>query len=381
MDANAPRGLLRAFAELEDPRMDRTKKHSLADILTIAISAVICGADGWVQVEEFGDCKEQWFRTFLDLPNGIPSHDTFGRLFAMLDPQAFETCFMKWVAALATASQGRLVAIDGKAIRRSLDNANNKAAVHMVSAWCAANHMVLGQLAIDAKSNEITAIPKLLKLLDLDGAVVTIDAAGCQKKIARTIVDQGGDYVLQLKGNQGGLYDETVLLFDQCIRDDCQGIAYHTAATTNGGHGRIEQRRIWSTGEVGWFAERSKWKHLRSLIRVEAQRTINGETSCETRYYISSLPADDPASLLAYIRGHWSVENNLHWCLDVSFADDDRRIRTGHGAENFSRLSRIALNLLKAQTKHRVGIKTKRLCCGWSHDYLFRVLTQHDQGN
>ncbi|MDK1104415.1 MAG: ISAs1 family transposase, partial [Actinomycetota bacterium] len=364
MDVDAPRGLLRAFAQLKDPRMDRTKQHSLADILTLAICAVICGADGWVQVAHFARCAKKWFKTFLDLPNGIPSHDTFGRVFAMLDPEAFEQCFMKWVTQMATASQGRLVAIDGKTIRRSLDAANGKAAIHMVSAWCQTNHMVLGQLATDAKSNEITAIPKLLKLLDLDEAVVTIDAAGCQKKIARQIVDQGGDYILQLKGNQGGLHDETVMLFDQCLRDDCHGIAYTTAATTNGGHGRIEHRRIWATSDVSWFAERSKWKGLRSLIRLRADRTVNGETSCEYRYFITSLPTDEPQRLLEYIRGHWSVENNLHWCLDISFADDDRRIRKGHGAENFARLSRIALNLLKAQTKHKVGIKTKRLCCG-----------------
>ena len=380
MDVSAPRGLLRAFAELEDPRMNRTKKHSLSDILTLSICAVICGADGWVQVEEFGSCKEEWFRTFLDLPHGIPSHDTLGRVFARLDPQAFEECFLQWIAELATASKGRLVAIDGKTIRRSLDAANGREAIHMVSAWCQANHMVLGQLATDAKSNEITAIPKLLKLLDLDEAVVTIDAAGCQKKIAKQIVDQGADYVLQLKGNQGGLHAETVELFDQCLRDDCHGIAYTTATRTNGGHGRIERRRIWATSEVGWFAERSKWKKLRSLIRVQATRTVDGETSCEYRYYISSLPADDPKQLLGYIRGHWSVENNLHWCLDVSFGDDDRRIRKGHGAENFARLSRIALNLLKAQTQHKVGLKTKRLCCGWKQDYLFRVLTRKDQG-
>jgi len=380
MEADAPRGLLRAFDRLEDPRMERTRKHSLSDILTIAICAVICGADGWVQVEEFGDCKKEWFRTFLDLPNGIPSHDTFGRVFAKLDPRAFEECFMEWVTKLATTSQGRLVAIDGKTIRRSLDAANGKAAIHMVSAWCAANQMVLGQLATDAKSNEITAIPKLLKLLDLDGAVVTIDAAGCQKKIAKQIVDQGGHYILQLKGNQGALHKETEMLFGQCLTDDCRGISYSTAATTNGGHGRIEERRIWATSEVRWFAEKSKWKNLRCLIRVQAKRTVDGKTSTEYRYYISDLPADNASQLLTYIRGHWGVENNLHWCLDISFADDDRRIRKGHGAENFARLSRIALNLLKAQTKHKVGIKTKRLCCGWSHDYLYRVLTQNDHG-
>lgn len=380
MTPDAPRGLLRAFAELEDPRMDRTRKHTLSDILTLATCAVICGADGWVQVQQFAECKEDWFRTFLDLPGGIPSHDTFGRVFAMLEPEAFERCFQAWVDELSRVTEGRLVAVDGKTLRRSLDAAGGQAAIHMVSAWCRANHLVLGQVATEAKSNEITAIPKLLALLDLSGAVVTLDAAGCQKKIARQIVDGGGDYVLGLKGNQGSLHAETVELFEKCLRDDCLGISWHEAETTNGGHGRIEQRRLWATGEIAWFAELSQWKGLRSLIKVEARRTIGEETSSETRYYISSLPADDPERLLDCVRGHWSVENSLHWCLDVSFADDQRRIRKGHGAENFARLSRMALNLLKGQTKHKVGIKTKRLCCGWCHEYLFRVLTQRDQG-
>jgi predicted transposase YbfD/YdcC len=378
MDTRAPRGLLRYFAELPDPRMNRTKLHLLGDILTITICSVICGADGWVQVAEFGRCKRKWFETFLALPNGIASHDTFGRVFAMLDPTAFEACFLRWIADLATASEGRLIAIDGKTLRRSLDAANGKAAIHMVSAWCAANHLVLGQVATDAKSNEITAIPELLKLLDLQGSVVTIDAIGCQKKIAAQIVDQGGDYVLQLKGNQGGLHDETALLFDQCLRDDCLGIPYTSAATTNGGHGRVEQRRIWVTPETGWFAERGKWKNLRSLVRVEARRTVNGKTSVEYRYYISSLTAEDPARMLALIRGHWGIENSLHWSLDIAFREDDCRIRRGHAAENFSRLNRIALNLLKSETQQKVGIKTKRLVAGWDHDYLLKVLTQGD---
>lgn len=375
MDADAPRGLLRAFSEVKDPRMNRTKRHSLGDILAIAICAIICGADAWTQVAKFGRCKIKWFRTFLELPNGIPSHDTFGRVFAALDPRAFEECFMKWIADLTTASQGRLIAIDGKTIRRSLDTANSKAAIHMVNAWCQANHMVLGQLATDAKSNEITAIPELLNLLDLHGAVVTIDAAGCQKKIARQIVDQGGHYLLQLKGNQGSLHDETVMLFDQCMTDDCRGIAYSTASTIDKGHGRIEERRIWATSEVHWFAEKGKWKNLRSLIRVEAKRTVGEKTSTEYRYYISDLPADNASGMLAYIRGHWGVENTLHWSLDINFREDERRIRQGHAAENFARLSRIALNLLKAETTNDGGIKTKRLCCGWDHDYLLKVLT------
>jgi predicted transposase YbfD/YdcC len=375
MDVTAPPGLLRAFAGLKDPRVNRTKRHSLGDILAIAICAIICGADGWTQVAKFGRCKIKWFCTFLELPNGIPSHDTFGRVFAALDPLAFEACFMKWVDDVAETSAGRLIAIDGKTIRRSLDSANGKAAIHMVSAWCAANHMVLGQLATDAKSNEITAIPELLKLLDISGAVVTIDAMGCQKEIARQIVDQGGHYLLQLKGNQGCLHQETILLFEQCLTDDCRGIRYSTAATTDGEHGRIEERQLWATSEVAWFAEQDKWKNLRSLIRVRAKRTIGDQTSIEDRYYISDLPADDASSLLAYIRGHWGIENTLHWSLDINFREDERRIRKGHAAENFARLSRIALNLLKAETTNDGGIKTKRLCCGWDHDYLLKVLT------
>jgi len=376
MDADAPRGLLRAFAQLKDPRVNRTRLHSLGDIMAIAICAIICGADGWEQVAKFGRCKVKWFRTFLELPHGIPSHDTFGRVFAALDPAAFEECFMKWVNALAAASAGRLIAIDGKTIRRSLDAANGKAAIHMVNAWCQANHMVLGQLATDAKSNEITAIPELMKLLDLKDAVVTIDAAGCQKKIAQQIVEQGGHYILQLKGNQGGLHDETVMLFDQCLTDDCHGIAYSTATTIDKGHRRIEERRIWATSEVNWFAEKGKWKNLRSLVRVQAKRTMGGETSSEYRYYITDLPADNASGLLSYIRGHWGVENNLHWCLDINFREDEPRTREGHGAQNFARLSRIALNLLKAETTNDGGIKTKRLCCGWDHDYLLKVLTE-----
>jgi predicted transposase YbfD/YdcC len=375
MDVDAPKGVLRAFGELKDPRVNRTKKHSLGDILAIAICAIICGADGWTQVAKFGRCKVQWFQTFLDLPSGIPSHDTFGRVFAALDPQAFEAGFRRWIADLATASAGRLIAIDGKTIRRSLDAANGQAAIHLVSAWCAANHLVLGQVATDAKSNEITAIPELLKLLDLTGAVVTIDAAGCQKKIAERIVDQGGHYILQLKGNQGSLHQETVMLFDQCLTDDCHGVSYHTAQTLNKGHGRLEARHIWATSEVDWFAEKGKWKNLRCLIRVRAQRTVGKETSTEDRYYITDLPADNPAGLLAYIRGHWGVENNLHWSLDINFREDERRIRQGHAAENFSRLSRIALNLLQAEKTNDGGIKTKRLCCGWDHDYLLKILT------
>lgn len=375
MDVEAPGSVVRAFAGLKDPRMNRTKKHSLLNILTIAICSVLCGADGWVQVEEYGEALEDWFKTFLDLPHGIPSHDTFGRVFAALDPAAFEQCFMNWINGLAQATAGQLIAIDGKTIRRSLDVASGKLPIHLVSAWSAANHLVLGQLATEAKSNEITAIPKLLELLDIRGAVVTIDAEGCHKKIAGAIVAGGGDYLLQLKGNQPLFHKEVVDLFDRCLTDDCHGIAYSTAKSLDKGHGRIEERRLWATSEIGWFAEASKWKNLRSLIRVQARRTVNGQTSSEYHYYISSLPADNASKLLAYVRGHWGIENSLHWCLDMQFREDERRIRQGNAAENFARLSRIAMNLLKAQSHHKVGIATKRKCCGWSQDYLLRVLT------
>lgn len=374
MDVDAPRGLLRAFEELEDPRMDRTKDHKLSDILAIAICASICGVDDWTKMEFFGNCKQKWFRTFLELPNGIPSHDTFRRVFLLLDPDAFEACFMQWVDGLVEASGGRLIALDGKSLRGSLDRANAKTAIHMVSAWCDANQMVLGQVATDDKSNEITAIPRLLKLIDISNAVVTIDAMGCQKEIAETIVEEGGDYVLQLKGNQGGLHAETVELFDQCLREDCLGIEYTTTTTVNKGHGRIERRTIWATEEIDWFAEADKWSKLRSLIRVLCERTVDGETSREYHYYISSLPAGDPEKLLGYIRGHWSVENRLHWSLDISFGDDERRTRTGNGAENASRLARIALNLLKAENTRKASLKAKRMMCGWDHDYLLKVL-------
>jgi len=369
------------FSKLEDPRVERTRKHELTDILVIAICAIICGADGWAQVEGFGLCKQQRFESFLSLPNGIPSHDTFGRFFSRLCPESFEKCFLEWINALAQKSSGRLIAIDGKTMRRSIDQASDKAAIHMVNAWCDTNNMVLGQIACDTKSNEITAIPKLLELLDLNGAVVTTDAMGCQKRIAKAIIDGGGDYILQLKGNHGSLHENAVELFDKCIHDDCYNIKYATASQTDGGHGRVEERTLWATSGVKFLTEeRQNWANLKSLICVEAKRHIGDQASVEKRYYISSLPTDNPQQLLQYIRGHWGVENSLHWCLDISFADDERRIRKDNGAENFARLTRIALNLLKLQTKHKAGIKTKRLCCGWNEKYLYRVLTQQDQG-
>ena len=373
---NAPRGVLRYFSAMEDPRRQQGKRHDLLDMIVIALCAVICGADGWAEVEQFGHCKLKWFRTFLTLPHGIPSHDTFGRVFERLNPEQFERCFLDWMAALARHSQGRLVAVDGKTLRRSFDRAGKKAAIHMVSAWCRSNQMVLGQLATDAKSNEITTVPKLLDLLDLKDAVVTTDAMNCQKKVARKAIARGADYLLQVKGNQPQLHEDLKLLFEKGLRDDCQGVPYAYAEETTGGHGRIVRRRLWSTWEVDWFADRRQWKGLASFICIECTRQCQGKRTVKRRYYLSSLDGRDAERLLQLARGHWSIENQLHWRLDVQFREDDRRIRKGNAAEIYSRLCRIALNLLKADKSVKLGIKGKRLTAGWDHDYLLNLITQ-----
>lgn len=376
MDVEAPRGLLRYFEPLDDPRHHNVR-HDLSDILAIAILGVICGAEGWVEVEEFGHCKRKWLNTFLRLPNGIPSHDTFGRVFARLDPDQLEACFLSWTAALAERSAGRLVAVDGKTIRRSFDRADQKAAIHMVSAWCEANRLVLGQLATEARSNEITAVPQLLELLDLRGATVTLDAMNSQRTIAERIVEAKGDYVMQIKANQGKLHEQLKVTLDEAIALNFEGMAHDVTKTVDGGHGRIETRRLWCTPEVEWVPGGERWKGLRSVAVVECEREVEGERSTERRYYISSLRGDDAAAMLRAVRGHWAVENRLHWSLDVSFGEDASRLRKGHGAENFSRLRRLALNLLSREKSVKRGKRAKSKVCGWDHDYLLKVLTQN----
>jgi predicted transposase YbfD/YdcC len=363
--------LLDYFSDLPDPRVERTKLHKLEDILAITIYAVICGADGWNEIELFGQCKQPWLKTFLELPNGIPSHDTFARVVSSIKPDAFEERFQKWIQALAKNTGEKIIAIDGKTLRRSFDTANRKAAIHMVSAWACENKMVFGQIATDEKSNEITAIPKLLETLVLDGSVVTIDAMGCQKKIAEKIVDGGGDYIFSLKGNHGTLHEEVKLFMDDAIANN-GGCDY--SCDTDGGHGRVEIRKVWYSENTEWMRDIKDWPGLSSLIAVESQRAQMGKTTVERRYFISSLSNRDAKSIGQIIRGHWGVENRLHWSLDVSFGEDNSRIRKDFGAENFSRLRRIALNLLKQEKTLKRGIKAKQHKASWDEQYMLKVL-------
>jgi len=375
MDASSPVGLLRFFDELDDPRPGTNIMHPLTDMLAVAITAVICGAESWSEVAYFGRCKEKWFRTFLRLPHGIASHDTFGRVFGMIDPDQFERCFMAWTAYLSE-DRDRLVAVDGKTLRKSFDTASDRSAIHLVSAWCETNHTVLGQLAVEEKSNEITAIPKLLALLDLDKTTVTIDAMGCQRKIAETIVEGGGDYILQVKDNQPTLRENLELFFAEAMRDDCRGVEHDYATKTNKGHGRIETRRCWTSWEVrGLASKEDSWAGLQSVACVERRRQVGDEVTRERHYYISSLPGRSAAEMSRKIRSHWGVENRLHWCLDVQMNEDACRIRQGHAAENFSRLRRMALNQLKKDKTIKLGLRGKSKACSWDHDVLLKILT------
>lgn len=370
------------FADLPDPRRAQGKRHKLSDMIVIAVCAVICCADSWADVADFGNAKLKWFETFLDLPHGIPCPDTFERVFARLDPDAFERCFMSWTAALAGSSGGKLLAIDGKRIRRSFEHAwDHSTATHLVSAFAHENATVLGQLSVDCKENEIIAIPRLLELLDLSGgATVTIDAMGCQTEIARKIVESGGDYVLAVKENQPALHEALVRNLDEMILEKFAGVRHGFVQTVDGDHGRIETRRAWVTDQLDdWLddeSQRSRWAGLRSVAVVEALREVPPKQppTVERRYFISSLAGTDAARMAECVRGHWSVENKLHWVLDVSFAEDQARHRKHHSAENFSRLRRIALNLLRRETGKKRGIKGKRLNAAWDHEYLLKLL-------
>ena len=361
------------FAEISDPRVERTRLHELVDILVIAICAVICGADSWVEMETYGRAKEQWLRQFLALPHGIPSHDTFSRVLARLKPEEFQQCFLRWMQAVSEVTHGEVVAIDGKTLRRSFDRAAGKGAIHMVSAWASANRLVVGQQKVDEKSNEITAIPALLRLLEIKGCIVTIDAMGCQKAIARTIVEQEAEYVLTLKANHGLLYEEVERFFAGAQQRQFVDVPHEYYHTLDGKHGRVEERRYWLVSELSGFTETQDWVGLQSLGMVERQRTVAGKTTVEVHYYLTSL-AGDGQQFGEAVRTHWSVENGLHWVLDVAFQEDQSRLRRDHAAENFAVLRHLALSLLRQETTCTNGIKVKRLKAAWDDEYLTRVL-------
>jgi predicted transposase YbfD/YdcC len=374
MEESAHTLLLRLFRDMPDPRMVGKVAHKLHDILVITVCAVISGLEHWTQIEDFAKANEAWFRTFLDLPNGIPSHDTFGKVLATLDPEAFEQRIQQWIYALVGSdTEGKHIAVDGKALRRSFDRASGKMAIHMVSAYVHENHAVFGQLKVDDKTNEITAIPKLLDMLQLKDATVTIDAMGCQRDIAQRIVDGGGHYVLALKGNQGTLQEDVETFMDDMIASGtAQQCDYYE--TIEKSHGRIETRKCWSCWDVDWLTERHHWPGLSSLVAVEATRTLNGKTSTERRYFISSHAGKQAQKLATLIRNHWRVENQLHWTLDVSFNEDQCRVRIANAAENLARIRRISLVLLKNEKTCKLGIKSKRAKAGYDRNYLLTLL-------
>jgi predicted transposase YbfD/YdcC len=376
MEEQRSAALVEHFGELADPRIDRHKEHKLIDVLVIAICAILCGANDWVAVETFGQAKREWFTRFLDLAHGIPSHDTFGRVFAVLAPEALQGCFLRWIQAVAQVTAGQVVAIDGKTLRRSYDRRSAKAAIHMVSAWATHNRVVLGQLKTEEKSNEITAIPALLKVLDVTGCIVTIDAMGCQKAIAQQIVEQEAEYVLALKQNHGTLYAAVVEQFEEARHTTSEASTLQAYETEEQRHGRVEIRRHWTLEARLDLVQKDAWAQLRCFGMVESERHLNGQVTIEQRYYIASLPND--VKLFAHaVRAHWGIENCVHWVLDVAFREDESRVRVGHAPENFAVLRHIALNLLRHDTSTKLGIHNKRLKAGWDDAYLANLVFGH----
>lgn len=366
-----PSRLKEQFASLEDPRVDRTKRHQLVDIVVIAMLAVICGSDGWDDIVDFAVVREAWLRSFLELPNGIPSSDTFRRVFGALDTKQFGRCFASFVAELAGNVAGKQVCLDGKTMRRTFARERGEGPLHMVSAFVADHAVTLGQIAVDTKSNEITAIPALLDTIDVQGATVTIDAAGCQRKIAEKIVAQGADYVLALKGNQPLLNEEVASYFDDAL-GSAVPLPYHESVDK--GHGRLEVRRVWTSTDLDWMSERKRWKGLQSIVMVERERQTASGDSTERAYFLSShdLGAERAGEL---VRNHWAIENGLHWVLDMVFDEDHSRIRHRRAAQNFALLRKLALALLKNEpTDAKKSVARKRKRAGWDHDYLFMVL-------
>ena len=365
----------RAFGEITDPRINRRLRHPLVNILTISICAIICGCDDFHSIEEYGKSKISWFESFLDLENGIPSHDTFNDVMNRLKPNEFSHAFTRWVSQLGDLRDD-IVSIDGKTMRRTLDKASGASAIHLVSAWSAKNNLCFGQIKVNEKSNEITAIPLLIDLLDIKGATITMDAMGCQYAIADKIVDLQADYVLALKGNQGEFHNDIKLFLETNLIDEFKNTPHTVSHSVTSDHGRIEQRNVWLTSDVQWLIERHpKWKSIKSIAIVDSIRDLKGKVSREQRLYITSHGTKSADFIANSIRSHWLVENKLHWQLDVSFNEDQNRLRSGYAAENFSIMNKIALNLLKNEKSVKVGVKTKRLKAGWDEAYMMKVLT------
>lgn len=383
MNAETPRylGVFAFFETLPEPRVERTRVHPLVNILIIALLAMICVGEGWEDMEDFGDAKRAWLGTFLDLRHGIPSADTFRRVLSALSPKAFNACFIAWAQALSGGTAGKLLPIDGKTVRHSFDRATGRKALHVVSAWIAENRLALGQIATEEKSNEITAIPQLLALLDIRGATITVDAMGCQRAIAEQIIDQGADYLMGLKGNQGTAHKEVEEFFADASAKAFRDVEHTFHEAVDGSdHGRLEVRRAWASQELDWFEDLSKWKGLRSIIMIESERTLGSDTTIERRYYWSSH-AVDARAFGEMIRGHWGIENQLHWCLDVAFREDESRVRTDHGPENLALLRKLAMNLARSDRSRKKGIQAKRKRAAWDDAYLLTLLQAGLPGN
>jgi len=365
--------ILTRFEDLTDPRVERTKRHLLIDMVTIGLCAAICGADSWVDVEKFGLAKRDWFARFLELPQGIPSHDTFGRVFARLDTAEFLLCLQNWLRSLHLSLKDQGIAIDGKTLRGSFDAASGKSALHVVSAWASGLRLSLGEVAVDGKSNEITAVPKLLELLEITGAVVTLDAMHCQKDTLAAIRAKGADYLVPVKDNQPKLYGLVLEAFLAYGEDNYQARAVKQHRTVERNRGRDEERIVYAAPPPPELQGHAEWLDVRSIVMVYRATTRNGKLTEETSYYLSSLPPK-VKKIARYIRGHWGIENTLHWTLDVTFSEDRSRIRTGHGPEIASLFRKLALLVLQQDTTSRGSLRGKRLQAGWNEDFLERLL-------
>lgn len=370
--------IIEGFSDMEDPRIDRQKLYPLIEIVFLTIAAVVSGSDHFTDIQIFGNANLKWLRQFLPYANGIPSHDAIGYFFSKLDPEHFKEKFVEWIQSVATVSNGEIVAIDGKTLRGSQEKTANKQAIHMISAWARNAHLVLGQKKVDSKSNEITAIPELLKMLELAGCIVTIDAMGCQKKIAKAIVKKKADYVLAVKGNQGTLHEQIKTFFEDQLERDFEDYRHKpellgSYETIERDHGRVDVRKYWITSDIGWLEEKKDWKGLAAIGCARLTSTTGEKTTCDERYYIISS-AMEAGRFAEAVRGHWGIENSLHWSLDVSFREDESRIRKGATPDNFAVIRHICMNMLKQETTLKRGIKAKRYRSAMDSRYRERVL-------